>query len=255
MKSRYKILTEKPKLDPAIISNSKDFRSILDKVDIYNRKVRIRKIVIGAGIVLGILATILFFLTIENSNYEKIKEEPVLIDSLNFDQQENKKKPIEIDSIEIDPTKDVSVQEKTAIDTSSKLNPTFDPSANQPTIIPETTNLSDSASEVPEQLTGKNGATPKSGFRNLYQYLNEEISNAASTYSEIALDSISIKVMFTITYRGAIQNVNIVKSDLNDLLNQKVIEIIENMPEWKPASINGEPINSTFSLPIKIIIK
>jgi len=61
--------------------------------------------------------------------------------------------------------------------------------------------------------------------------------------------------MFTITYRGAIQNVNIVKSDLNDLLNQKVIEIIENMPEWKPASINGEPINSTFSLPIKIIIK
>ena len=249
MKSRYKILTEKPEIDQAKIRDGKDFSSILDKADIYKRKLRIRNGIIIAGVVFGILAVVTIFLIIENDNGGNKKEKPLLIDSLNVNQQESKKIPITIDSI-----KDVSIEEKTVKDTSAPLN-TFDSLTKQSTLIPETTDLPDSTTEVREQVAGRVGAIPKSGFPNLYQYLNEEISNAATTYSDVALDSISVKVMFTITYSGAIQNVNIVESDLNDLLNQKITEIIENMPEWKPASINGELINSTLTLPVKIIIK
>lgn len=247
-------MSEKPKVDQAKIHDKKDFDAILGKADVYKRKIRIRNLIIITGVVLGTLAVISFFIMSERGNNDKINEGPILKDSLNIDQQVNKKKPIETDSIKIDPSRDVNVQEKTAIETSTLLNP-IDSLSTQSIVIPNTKDITDSASNVPEEISGRISATPKLGFPDLYQYLNEEISNSATTYSEVALDSISIKVTFTITNSGAIQNANIVESDLNNLLNQKIIEVIENMPEWKPASINGIPINSTLSLPIKIIIK
>lgn len=90
-------------------------------------------------------------------------------------------------------------------------------------------------------------AEPENGFPALYQYFNREL-----TYPDQALkDSIQgvVTVSFVIDKQGKPTEISIVNS-LGSAFEAEARRVIERMPKWKPATVNGTPVPSRLSLPL-----
>ncbi len=88
-------------------------------------------------------------------------------------------------------------------------------------------------------------AEPKMGFKDFYAFIDNEL-----TYPELARkDSIQghVKVLFSIDKAGAVSGVTVLES-LGDLFDNEAIRVIKRIPEWNPATFNGEPVPSRMSL-------
>jgi TonB family protein len=59
-----------------------------------------------------------------------------------------------------------------------------------------------------------------------------------------------VYIKFIITETGDIKEVKIRKSSGNDLLDAEAVRVITEMPKWSPAHLDGELVESTFSIPI-----
>jgi TonB family protein len=95
-------------------------------------------------------------------------------------------------------------------------------------------------------------ATPKDGYPALYEYFSREL-----TYPKEALsDSIQgvVSVSFSIGSAGKPENVTVEQS-LGDVFDKEAIRLIEDMPEWNPATYKGTAIPSKMSLPITFQVK
>lgn len=95
-------------------------------------------------------------------------------------------------------------------------------------------------------------AEPVDGYPALYQYLNE-----ALIYPTEALkDSIHgvMAVSFTITSQGLPVEIQTTNS-LGKPFDVEAKRLIENMPAWKPARLNGKPVPSKMSLPLTFQIQ
>jgi TonB family protein len=87
----------------------------------------------------------------------------------------------------------------------------------------------------------------------LYQYLRNGIK-----YPKISREEgfqKTVIVSFTIEMNGSITNVNSltfdpVKVNGNDM-DMEAVRVIQNMPKWKPAQLNGRSVKCSYSLPIK----
>jgi TonB family protein len=115
----------------------------------------------------------------------------------------------------------------------------------------------------PEKATAKQGddqlslfayvdAEPVDGIENLYEYFDLNLKYPV----EALTDSIegSVVVRFTVTEEGKIDNIIIQKS-LGDAFDIEAIRLIENMPPWKPATVNQIPISSKLSVPLHFRVK
>lgn len=60
-----------------------------------------------------------------------------------------------------------------------------------------------------------------------------------------------VNVSFVIQKDGTIGDTVDVTKPLNEFYNKEAIRIIKSMPNWIPATINGEATRTKFSLPIK----
>lgn len=63
-----------------------------------------------------------------------------------------------------------------------------------------------------------------------------------------------IYISFTVNVDGKISNAK-VERGIDEKLNQNVIELIQGMPNWKPAKLNGEPVPSKVWLPVQINVQ
>jgi len=90
-------------------------------------------------------------------------------------------------------------------------------------------------------------AEPVDGYPSLYGYFSEELRYPA----EAMKDSIQgiVTVSFVINREGQPEQIKI-ENSLGPLFDQEVIRLIENMPPWKPATLNGDPRSAKISLPI-----
>lgn len=95
-------------------------------------------------------------------------------------------------------------------------------------------------------------AEPVDGIENLYEYFDLNLKYPV----EALTDSIegSVVVRFTVTEEGKIDNIIIQKS-LGDAFDIEAIRLIENMPPWKPATVNQIPISSKLSVPLHFRVK
>ena len=60
-------------------------------------------------------------------------------------------------------------------------------------------------------------------------------------------------VAFVILKDGSTTQVEIIRGDPDcPEFEKHVIELIEQMPKWQPATLNGKPISAPFQLPIRI---
>jgi TonB family protein len=89
-------------------------------------------------------------------------------------------------------------------------------------------------------------AEPAAGYPALYEYFASELRYPA----EALKDSIQgiVSVSFLIDQEGKPVQIKIVNS-LGPAFDKEAQRLIENMPAWKPATLNGKPVAAKISLP------
>lgn len=90
-------------------------------------------------------------------------------------------------------------------------------------------------------------AEPVNGYEALYAYFSKEL-----IYPEAAVkDSIEgvLTVKFLINKEGRPEKIE-TSGTLGVLFDKEAVRLIQNMPLWKPATVNGQPITSKLSIPL-----
>ena len=100
------------------------------------------------------------------------------------------------------------------------------------------------------------------GYQKLLEYLEENKRQIINPriQSEYTLDeqreSEQVILRFAIDTNGKVANVVLeVGLPQCEPCNQEALRLVENMPNWKPATYNGKPMNSLVSLPITFELK
>lgn len=87
------------------------------------------------------------------------------------------------------------------------------------------------------------------GIQALKNYLAENI-----TYPQIAVDKGlqgKCYIQFVVSETGTIEHVEVKKGVRKcKVCDQEAVRVIKSMPKWEPGTINGKPVNSTFSVPV-----
>lgn len=105
----------------------------------------------------------------------------------------------------------------------------------------------DNSTTTKDQVGGFIEAEPIDGFPELYSYLEEQL-----IYPDAALqDGVegNVIVKFTIDTSGSPIKIRVEKS-LHEVLDSAAIKLIANMPDWRPAQLNGEVIESNHRIPL-----
>jgi TonB family protein len=90
-------------------------------------------------------------------------------------------------------------------------------------------------------------AEPLNGYPALYEYFNREL-----VYPEAGIkDSVQgvVTVSFVIGLNGEPEKIS-VENSLGDAFDHEAKRLIENMPAWKPARVNGKPVTTKLSIPL-----
>lgn len=90
-------------------------------------------------------------------------------------------------------------------------------------------------------------AEPVKGYPGLYEYFNKNL-----IYPKDALnDSIQgvLTIAFVINRNGRPEKIEIVNSP-GESFDREARRLVESMPDWKPAMLNGKPVPSRMTLPI-----
>lgn len=90
------------------------------------------------------------------------------------------------------------------------------------------------------------GAEPVEGFPALYAYFDRELKYPLQALSD-SIQGVET-VAFLIDKSGKPVKIEIQQS-LGDVFDWEVIRLLQNMPPWKPATLNGEPVMSKQSVP------
>jgi hypothetical protein len=89
------------------------------------------------------------------------------------------------------------------------------------------------------------------GFDKLKSYLDKEVVHLDIPL-EKSVGSMKVYVKFIVTDNGEIRNVIVTKASDCISCDLDVVEIIQNMPRWIPATKRGNPVSSEFRLPIRL---
>lgn len=100
--------------------------------------------------------------------------------------------------------------------------------------------------------SGYTQAEPISGYSDLYNYFNANLIYP----SEALKDSVQgvQTISFIINKEGKPGQIEVEKS-LGEAFEKEAKRLIEGMPAWKPAKLNGEPVPSKISIPITFQIQ
>jgi len=95
-------------------------------------------------------------------------------------------------------------------------------------------------------------AEPVSGFPKLYEYLNHDIIYP----KQLIRDSIQgvESVSFIIDESGKVDRITILHS-LGKPFDEEAIRLLNAMPPWKPARLNGKTVASRVTLPLNFSIQ
>ncbi len=95
-------------------------------------------------------------------------------------------------------------------------------------------------------------AEPIDGFPSLYEYLNRELNYPPEAIKDSTQGVITLN--FVINRSGQPTELKIINS-LGSPFDKEAIRLIDNMPQWKPATLNGRPVDSKISIPLTFQIK
>lgn len=116
------------------------------------------------------------------------------------------------------------------------------------TVYHSTNNYEEQNTETYEDNNKNRKAEPYEGYQVFYQNFIDKF-NLPNVSRNV--DEISVEVKFTVEKDGSFSNIYINGEDLYDM-NEEIINVFETMPKWKPAISESKPIQSSFTMPLKI---
>jgi protein TonB len=113
--------------------------------------------------------------------------------------------------------------------------------------VPRSSDSSPAASPSTPPSPSYTEAEPLGGYPELYSYFQKELKYPV----EAIQDSIEgiVSVSFVINKDGKPEQINILNS-LGAPFDNEAIRVIEGMPGWRPASLNGSPVPARISMPL-----
>ena len=239
---KYKFLTNRPEIDSKASEKLKEFDMVLSRAVKRQKNLLLKKYLISSGIVFVVALGGWYFLQkpFENiARYEKpIAEVLMKSDSAVHEDNSSTTEEPKIGQ-------DYRTVEKINSDKIKRKQL----KSNNEAQTPDKQNLTETETTKPEsfeyQKNTFNQATPVNGFEHLYTYLNQS-TLLPETF--IINDEHKVIVSFKINKNGDVTDVHVVGNS-NPKLDSIAMQSVLNMPEWHPATINGEPIQSEHSIP------
>ncbi len=262
MNRKVEIVEKKLPISDKEIEATMDFGAILERsrIETVNKKVTsnlTKKLLVGLFI-MSITSILIWYTSTDNNPSEKVQEAELTVSPPN-ELQDTDNIANRVDSTTIDePTVHLNQTEMNNIESKSK--PKIEEKEDLVAQVPTEKKIEEIQAGNSQQTVEENqkqaydyvDAQPLEGMAKMYQYFDENL-----IYPPQALpDSIegTVLIRFTITKEGYIDNIFIEKS-LGQNFDQEAIRLIENMPVWKPATVNGVPVASRISLPLHFNIK
>ncbi|WP_171595580.1 M56 family metallopeptidase [Marinifilum caeruleilacunae] len=84
------------------------------------------------------------------------------------------------------------------------------------------------------------------GHLKLKEHIEQEVKKLDASYK---IDSRCF-ITFYLTKMGKVENVKVVRGTMNDKVDRKAVEIIENLPSWKPGKLDGKPAQVAYTVPV-----
>ena len=233
-RTKIKIMTDKPDMTEEEIRNSMNFDQVLTlaQATILNRKKRARRIKTGLYLAGMVVIGLTGYLQLRPT---ELKENPSEAGPAGYPAPRESSK----DSASISNVIDAREprKEKAKI-TARKIEPPK-PSAR--------------AKTPPDSIASAySSAEPIDGFPSLYEYFNKELNYPQEAIKDSTQGVITVN--FIINKHGQPKEVKIINS-LGSPFDKEAVRLIENMPPWKPALLNGNPVDSKISIPLTFQIK
>ncbi len=253
MKKNLKILSEPVAITDGEIADYMDFQKVLEKFEQPAVSFPFKSL---AGLILIILIATTFFVwrqSVQNDTQElKTNEKPSSIEDDSIGTIMNRANPEKTDTPKEVDGEEFMNQEMTPESSVLKGSPEEANTEERATGKKSVETNSDEEAVAPdatppgeEMLFVK--AEPQVGLTRLYEYFEDHLQYP----EEVADSDISGQtlVTFTIFRDGSVGDIVFEKS-LGRAFDKQVILVLENMPPWNPATINGKAVDSKISIPL-----
>ncbi len=229
-------MSQRPQVSDEEIKGFMDFQDVLTQRDkqirIIERTSYVKKIVVYS---IAIVAVAVFW-------FIQTKEEPVI------KQPQVQTKSHEVVVPDTKQEQAASVNEKTVESTPSVSSAKPSEKVKKDKIEPEQVSPPPAVEEQkPAEESSYVQAEPARGYQDLYDYFAKNLIYP----KEMMKDSIQgvSTVTFVINKDGHPGKIEVTNS-LGAAFDKEIARLIENMPDWKPALLNGKPVPSRISLPV-----
>lgn len=239
---RYKYLYERPVADVSSTERFMDFESILSDTLKKKRSQLIRNSVLLTALISAIVFSVFYFSNNPRNNRISGKRSiPHIISDTISMIQKIEQNPIQ------EPKSNNETNADQAIDNQQK---TGNLSAKNKIGKHPSEKAAEDHYKLKENFTNDYvfiQAEPVIGFDSLHAYFNWNLNYP----EELVKEKIEGKVIieFVITREGKVGDVAVVQP-LHPVLDSIAVVCVRQMPEWKPASRNGQTINSKHSIPL-----
>lgn len=270
MKKEQKIelLNNVPSVSDAEVESFKNFDSVLKKHNQYQPNSKVFQLngkLLGVSAAMAALITSFYFYSasITEEKITRADDQTEQIQESVIREKEDvlEKKQVSTTQIDEIPTiDDKEVQPEPTTTPKAKTDHSTKPTqvvkentAEQTLVEPQTQEDPSPSKQMREEK--KNvllNAAPIKGYDSLYSYIQTNLVYP----EEFRKDSIegTTLVSFAILKDSTISNIKI-KETLGPAFDLAAARVIENMPKWKPATVNGLPVASRFIIPIKFELK
>lgn len=231
MKQKIKVMKEKPELSDDEIKSYMDFDRLVANAKIHagtNKLPSLLKRVVPVVAISGILVWGIFFAIPGEGPDVTLKPKNTSDVPAQIQQDEKNAVP----PVNDEKVTDKAVRKEPAVSTSpvgSKVVKNDAPSE---------------AGQVNEVYVQ---AEPVDGYSYLYAYFNSNLSYPPEAIKD-SIEGVQT-VSFQINVDGRPEKIQ-VKQSLGEPFEKEAARLIEHMPSWKPATLNGKPVTSQVSLPL-----
>ncbi|MBX2955075.1 MAG: TonB family protein [Cyclobacteriaceae bacterium] len=232
-------MKKKPEMSDSEILQYMDFDALLRKhtrtTQTNRNKLLLKRGLLGVG---GIVLIGLLWYTLSEGTISEALPEAVPVESESSVRPDAPQPVAPVQDDIITANDEQGTENQSAIQPLDEKASTKVPANKQPEVKKEVT-------EHPEYIYHQ--ASPVDGYGSLYNYF----STALQYPSEAIADSVQgvVTLSFIINVSGKPEKI-IIEDSPDDKLNQEAIRLIENMPLWNPATLNGNPVSSKLSIPI-----
>lgn len=95
-------------------------------------------------------------------------------------------------------------------------------------------------------------ASPQAGYTSLYEYFSLNLKFPEKAKEDSVTGTVLVE--FVVSEKGKIEKIKVIKG-LSTELDIEAKRLISEMPDWKPASINGKCVSTKLTLPLSFSLE